>query len=98
MVITKISKERNVCIESIVKDEFLDVGTILQVDFEDKPRYFKIIKIEALNFVELKIYAENYGYYNKLNNIDIRKLYGLNIEVVKDEKTITKVKSESRLL
>ena len=95
MTIIKISKEKDVCIETISKDEFINVGDILKVDFESNPRYFKVIRIEALNLVELKIYAENYGYKDKVNNIDIRKLYGLDVEIVNDRDLISKLKKEA---
>lgn len=99
MLINFVEKEKRVKIQ-VLTNEFLDVGSILEVSYKDIPRYFKVSKIQtSLDYKNnLILIAENYGYYNLLSDVDIRDLLALDIKVVKDENIIKKIKKEGALL
>ena len=101
MIIKTVKKNNNVIIGVDVHNNYVDVGDILRVDFEKKPRYFKVNEIEANNADSLFVIAENYGYYDKLireKNFDIRKLIGLDIIIVKNKETLEQLRRESKYL
>ena len=95
MVINSIKKNNKVIVTANTVD-FVDVGTILRTDYDGKARYFKVVEIEASLSDVLHITAENYGYYDKLDKgVDIRKLIGLGLIIVKNEETLEILRKET---
>ena len=99
MLINFVEKEKRVKIQ-VLTNEFLDVGTILEISYKDIPRYFKVLKVQTAieSKDKITLIAENYGYYNLLSDVDIRELLALDIKVIKDENIIKKIRREGNLL
>lgn len=74
--------------ENVVK------GQNLKVLFEAKPHYFEVSDI-SINGDNLEVSAKEVGYWaNKFDNnkdFDLRKIVGLDVEIVTDKETIAKI-------
>lgn len=77
---------------NVISNDFVDIGTILKVDYRNNPIYFKVVKIQSSlqNKGKLDLICENCGFDNLLVNMDIREFLALDVSVVTN-KTVLKV-------
>jgi|GEM_PF-3604737 len=91
-------RERNIGIKfnSYVK---MNKNNIVSLEYENKIRYFQVDEVITCDNKDiLHVTALNYGYYGKLNNIDLRDLIGLTVSIINDEQIIKDLNKESRYL
>ena len=81
---------------NFVTTDIVGMGQYATISFNEKEYYFQINKVEAGDDSELfYVQAREVGYYNKIEVRDIRKIIGLRIFGVTDEKKIEKIYKES---
>jgi len=79
---------------NFTSSENLVKGQNLKVLFESKPHYFEVSDI-SINGGNLEVSAREVGYWeNKFDrnkDFDLRKIIGLDVEIVTDKETVSKI-------
>lgn len=81
-----------------VSAENLTNGQNVKVLFEDKPHYFEVSDI-SITGNDLNVEAKEVGYwanfFDKNKDFDLRKIIGLDVEIVADKETLAKIQEMS---
>lgn len=92
-------KKINITFET---NEELFIGDIVSIQYGSETRYFEIFKVET-NEVEpedfvLTVYAKNYGYYDIIRKIDLRRILLEKVSIVNDDDILKKLHRSSTLI
>jgi len=92
--ITGVEIQKSGTIIEFISNESISVKRKLSINHEDKDHYFEVVSVEtSIEDRELFVKAKEVGYW--CNNIDIRDLLGLEINIVTDNDTLRKIEKES---
>lgn len=94
----KVAKLSGGLYVNFTSSENLTKGQKLKLLFEEKPHYFEVSYI-SINGNNLEITAIEVGYwaskFDNIKDVDLRKIIGLDLEIITDEETVSKINQMS---